>query len=289
MFRAIDDGRRRGRGDRREPQDCWCSRWPNCPSWGAGRGCSCSAIATAGWPTRWRSALSEGLSWSMGGESGRTRTETDLGAVAGRARRSGADAAARFPEVSNRFNCNRCQVNQTARNRELTAFPRIAAAMQAAANRLSAPKRVRTRTRPRSIAALATNDDTALLDALPIAAAIVGLTSRGILKLIDRNRRFDEVIALTGDAAMMSGDFRDCTHLQIAQLMMAFLADFGGAERTRFLRRRGGRRASFPDQARAAAARRGKGQSALPASAWSTARSRSRPSARCAPKCCATA
>ena len=63
-------------------------------------------------------------------------------------------------------------------------------------------------------------------NALPIAAAIVGLTSRGILKLIDRNPRFDEVIALTGDAAMMSGDFRDCTHLQIAQLMMAFLADF---------------------------------------------------------------
>ncbi len=74
---------------------------------------------------------------------------------------------------------------------------------------------------------MATSEDTALLEALPIAAAVVGLTSRGILKLIERNRRFDEVIALTGDAALMSGDFRDCTHLQIAQLMMAFLADFG--------------------------------------------------------------
>ncbi|MDQ3144556.1 MAG: EAL domain-containing protein [Pseudomonadota bacterium] len=69
-------------------------------------------------------------------------------------------------------------------------------------------------------------DDSALLAALPIAAAIVGLTSKGILKLIERNQRFDEVIALTGDAAMMSGDFRSCAHLTIAQLMMDFLADF---------------------------------------------------------------
>ena len=69
-------------------------------------------------------------------------------------------------------------------------------------------------------------EDSALLAALPIAAAIVGLTSSGILKLIERNPRFDDVIALTGDAAMQSGDFRHCMHLQIAQLMMAFLADF---------------------------------------------------------------
>ena len=69
-------------------------------------------------------------------------------------------------------------------------------------------------------------DDHALLAALPIAAAIVGLTSKGILRLIERNSRFDEVIALTGDPAMMSGDFRNCQHLQIAQLMQAFLADF---------------------------------------------------------------
>jgi len=64
-----------------------------------------------------------------------------------------------------------------------------------------------------------------LLAALPIAAAIVGLTSKGILKLIDRNKRFDEVIAQTGDEAMMSGDFRHCIHLQIAGLMTAFLTE----------------------------------------------------------------
>ena len=65
-----------------------------------------------------------------------------------------------------------------------------------------------------------------LLDALPIAAAVVGLTSKGVLKLIDRNTKFDEVMAATGDAAMMSGDFRDCTQLQIARMMEKFLADF---------------------------------------------------------------
>ena len=65
-----------------------------------------------------------------------------------------------------------------------------------------------------------------MLAALPIAAAIVGLTPRGVLKLIERNSRFDEVVALTGDAAMQSGDFRNCLHVQIAQMMIAFLADF---------------------------------------------------------------
>ena len=68
-------------------------------------------------------------------------------------------------------------------------------------------------------------DNSALLGALPIAAAIVGLTSKGVLKLIERNSRFDEVIAQTNDAAMIAGDFRHCVHLQIAQLMSDFLAD----------------------------------------------------------------
>ena len=99
--------------------------------------------------------------------------------------------------------------------------------MQAAAKRLPGASTHRRGATPGAQPHLATADDTALLGALPIAAAIVGLTSHGILKMIDRNPRFDEVIAQTGNAAMMSGDFRDCAHLQIAQLMMAFLADFG--------------------------------------------------------------
>ena len=106
--------------------------------------------------------------------------------------------------------------------------------MQAAARRLTGPGRHRQRATPGAQPPIATADDAALLRALPIAAAVVGLTSNGILKLIDRNSRFDEVIAQTGDAAMMSGDFRNCGHLQIAQLMMGFLADFGSASELDF-------------------------------------------------------
>ncbi len=82
-------------------------------------------------------------------------------------------------------------------------------------------------------------DNRALLSALPIAAAIVGLTSRGVLKLIEQNQRFDEVIALSGDAAMSEGDFRNCMHLQIAQMMTAFLADPNAANELDFCDGRG--------------------------------------------------
>src|SRR5215218_4769561 len=98
--------------------------------------------------------------------------------------------------------------------------------MQAAANRSAAPKGVRSAAQDEQPSVRALADDHALLAALPIAAAIVGLTSKGILRLIERNKRFDEVIALTGDPAMMGGDFRHCTHMQIAQLMQDFLGDF---------------------------------------------------------------
>ena len=73
-----------------------------------------------------------------------------------------------------------------------------------------------------------------LLDALPIAAAVVGLSSRGVLKLIDRNRKFDEVMASTGDAKMIGGDFTDCCHVQIARLMESYLADFNAASELEF-------------------------------------------------------
>ncbi|WP_246450532.1 putative bifunctional diguanylate cyclase/phosphodiesterase [Sphingomonas rhizophila] len=70
-------------------------------------------------------------------------------------------------------------------------------------------------------------NDRALLEALPIAAAIVGLNRQGVLKLVDRNPKFDEAMATTGDAAIVAGNFTGCTHLQIARLMTDFLADFG--------------------------------------------------------------
>ena len=98
--------------------------------------------------------------------------------------------------------------------------------MQAAANRSAAPKGARPAAQivPGGIRASA--DDHALLAALPIAAAIVGLNGQGVLKLFAHNPSFDEVVAMTGDAALMAGDFRGCEHLQIAQLMSEFLADF---------------------------------------------------------------
>ncbi len=65
-----------------------------------------------------------------------------------------------------------------------------------------------------------------LLDALPIAAAVVGRTPGGILKLIDRNSKFDEVMIATGDEKLIGGNFSDCCHVQIARLMEAFLSDF---------------------------------------------------------------
>ena len=73
-----------------------------------------------------------------------------------------------------------------------------------------------------------------LLDALPIAAAVVGLNSRDVLKLIDRNSKFDEVMASTGDEKLMSGDFTDCCHVQIARLMESYLADFNNPSELEF-------------------------------------------------------
>ena len=87
---------------------------------------------------------------------------------------------------------------------------------------------------PATLAKFDVNGNHDLLDALPLAAAVVGLTGKGVLKLIDRNSRFDAVMATTGDAAMMSGDFRDCTQLQIARLMEKFLADHDAPDELEF-------------------------------------------------------
>ncbi len=73
-----------------------------------------------------------------------------------------------------------------------------------------------------------------LLDALPIAAAVVGLNSRGVLKLIDRNSKFDDVMESTGDPKLIGGDFSDCCHVQIARLMEGFLADFRAPSEAEF-------------------------------------------------------
>ena len=106
--------------------------------------------------------------------------------------------------------------------------------MQAAANRSAAPAGAGSAATNATLGLRASADDQALLSALPIAAAIVGLNGRGTLKLFARNPRFEDVIALTGDEQMMRGDFRDCQYLQIAQLISEFLADFTAASELDF-------------------------------------------------------
>ncbi len=106
--------------------------------------------------------------------------------------------------------------------------------MQAAANRSAASKGARPAAQTSDLGIRAAAEDGALLNALPIAAAVVGLTSKGVLKLIDRNSRFDDVMASTGDAELMNGDFRHCAYLHIAQLMQDFLADFSATDEIDF-------------------------------------------------------
>ena len=101
--------------------------------------------------------------------------------------------------------------------------------MQVAASRRTAPENAPDATTKGTPAPFAGQDGEALLEALPLAAAIVGLTSKGVLKLIRHNGKFADVIAQTGDESMMSGDFRHCIHLQIAMMMSDFLAH-GSAE-----------------------------------------------------------
>ena len=98
--------------------------------------------------------------------------------------------------------------------------------MQSAAHRSVAPKLAPPAGHKPDSGFRATADDTALLNALPIAAAVVGLTRKGVLALLARNPKFDEVMASTGDEAMAAGDFRNCEYAQIAELMQAFLADY---------------------------------------------------------------
>ena len=87
--------------------------------------------------------------------------------------------------------------------------------------------------------------DRALLDALPIAAAVVGLTRAGVLKLIERNTKFDDVMAATGDAAMAAGDFRTCTQLDIATMMQAYIADHAAPDEHEFSNGEGFRQRHF--------------------------------------------
>ena len=67
--------------------------------------------------------------------------------------------------------------------------------MQAAKKRNGMPARTRRSDAQGSVQPLATADDTALLDALPIAAAVVGRMGDGSLNVLAHNSRFLEAVA----------------------------------------------------------------------------------------------
>jgi len=66
--------------------------------------------------------------------------------------------------------------------------------MQAAAHRRSAPKHVRSAPAAGSIAALAGADNRALLEALPIAAAVIVRAKGGELRVMAHNQRFTDTV-----------------------------------------------------------------------------------------------
>ncbi|WP_324808516.1 EAL domain-containing protein [Sphingomonas sp. LY29] len=106
--------------------------------------------------------------------------------------------------------------------------------MQAGATRSAAPLGVRAdRDRVRNDVPSGT-DELALLNALPIAAAVVSVTSKGVLKLLEHNRLFDEVMATSADVGVSGLDFRSCTHIAVAELMAGYLADFNARDELDF-------------------------------------------------------
>jgi len=100
--------------------------------------------------------------------------------------------------------------------------------MQAAVNRLLDTKTVRQGEKSRAKPHLATADDTALLGALPIAAAIMGKVDRG-LKVLSFNDRFRETIE-TSTCTALDWDEADCLKDgAIADLLVQFFDDKSGS------------------------------------------------------------
>ena len=57
---------------------CWCSRWPSCRNWRRGQGVTLQRYRDGGLADAVAFRFADGLSWALGGESGRVRTESDL-------------------------------------------------------------------------------------------------------------------------------------------------------------------------------------------------------------------
>jgi diguanylate cyclase (GGDEF)-like protein len=99
--------------------------------------------------------------------------------------------------------------------------------MQAAVNRLLDTKAVRQGEKSRAKPHLATADDTALLGALPIAAAIIGKSDGG-LQVLSYNQRFREAVELSTCTALDWDEAECLKDGSIADLLRQFFDDCSG-------------------------------------------------------------
>ena len=99
--------------------------------------------------------------------------------------------------------------------------------MQAAVNRLLDTKAVRQGEKSRAKPHLATADDTALLGALPIAAAIIGKSDGG-LQVLSFNQRFREAVELSTCTALDWDEAECLKDGSIADLLRQFFDDCSG-------------------------------------------------------------
>jgi diguanylate cyclase (GGDEF)-like protein len=106
--------------------------------------------------------------------------------------------------------------------------------MQAAAHRPSAPKRVRTAHTAGTIAALAGADNSALLEALPIAAAVICRAKGGKLMVQAHNERFTATVDQSTCSALNYSN-ADCLRSgPIATLLDQYFAKSAGSDELDF-------------------------------------------------------
>ncbi len=101
--------------------------------------------------------------------------------------------------------------------------------MQAGAQRRSAPGRERSAVQEQPDLPLAAAADIALLDALPIAAAVIARLGDGRLSLLKYNRRFAETVEQSTCTAIDYGDADCLRDGPIAGLLQQFFGGGGGA------------------------------------------------------------
>ena len=123
--------------------------------------------------------------------------------------------------------------------------------MQTAAKRLTGESRARRRQGPACKPHLATADDTALLDVLPIAAAIVGQTETGCPKILSFNDRFLQTVDRSTCTALNWNE-ADCLKTgPIAELLIGYFKDPLKPGELDFRDGEGVSCGLFPDKARA--------------------------------------